>query len=66
MKSQYMNNSHQQKARAKHHAPKYTKALPPLQTARGEKTEPVKWYLNFDDVTFRVGYCVGTPRLVRM
>ena len=65
MKSQYMNNSHQQKARAKHH-PKYVKPLPVVPTPRGEKSEPVKFYLNFDDVTFHLGYYAGTPRLVRM
>jgi hypothetical protein len=66
MKSQYMNNSHQQKARAKHHTPKYMKPLAIVPTPRGEKAEPVQWYLNFDDVTFHLGYYAGTPRLVRM
>jgi hypothetical protein len=66
MKSQYMNNSHQQKARAKHNTPKYIKPLATVPTPRGEKPDKIQWYLDFDPVIFRVGYYVGTPRLVRM
>jgi len=61
-----MNNSHQQKARAKHYSPKYIKPLPVVPTPRGEKPDKIQWYLNFDTVTFHVGYYAGTPRLVRM
>lgn len=64
MKPQYINNS-QQKAR-KYHAPKYIKPLPLVPTPRGEKPEKIQWYLNFDNVTFQIGYYVGTPRIVRM
>jgi hypothetical protein len=66
MKSQYINNSHQQKAKMKHHAPKYMKPLAIVHTPRGEKPEPVQWCLNFDNVTFHLGYSAGSPRLVRM
>jgi hypothetical protein len=67
MKPVYINNSHQQKAKAKGKIhPKYVQKTP-IHTTRLEPIpEKVQWVLIWDDVTFRPGYYVGTPRLQRM
>ena len=67
MPSRYINNSHQQKAKGKIHSPKYVKPSTFLHSTRlAPIPEKVTWYLSWDDVTFRPGYYVGTPRLQRM
>jgi len=67
MSSHYINNSHQQKAKGKIYTPKYVEKLPTLHSTRLPViTEKVQWHLVWDDVTFRPGYSVGTPRLERM
>ena len=63
----YINNNHQQKAKGKFHSPKYVRKTPIIHSTRlPEITEKVQWHLVWDDVIFRPGYYVGTPRLERM
>ena len=67
MKSRYIINNHNNhKAKGKIHFPKYVQKTPFVHTRLPEIAEKVQWHLNWDDVTFRPGYYVGTPRLERM
>ena len=66
MPSRYINNNHQKAIKGKFHSPKYVKPAPFLPTLRTDAPEKITWYLVWDDVIFRPGYYVGTPRLMRM
>ena len=66
MQPRYINNNHRQKAKGKIHSPKYVHKKTIHSTRLSPIPEKVQWNLVWDDVIFRPGYYVGTPRLVRM
>jgi hypothetical protein len=67
MQPRYVNNKNQNKVnKGKIYPQQYVKSKPYLPTLRLDAPEKIVWHINWDDVTFRPTYSVGTPRLERM